>query len=160
MTWSRLAARLCAAVALAVCIAAPGAADPQKKKAKKSGIPLRVMVTRLSNDGSGIDPRARELESKLSNQGIRYDSAEVLEKKRMKLNVDEVGTIDLPNGKKARVRPMHRNSDGGLMAVDVEGQSKTDVRARPNHTVIFSAGPYEDGKLVLSVEPENQPEDD
>ena len=31
---------------------------------------------------------------------------------------------------------------------------KADVRARPNHTVISSAGPYEDGKLVLSAEPE------
>ena len=155
MTWSRLAARLlAAALALSVCIAAPALADPPKQKGKKPKVPLSVMVTRLSNDGSGIDPRARDLENKLSNQGIRYDSAEVLEKKQMKLKMNEVGEIALPNGRKARVRPLHRNDDGVLMAVDVDGSSKADVRARPNHTVIFSAGPYEDGKLVLSVEPE------
>jgi hypothetical protein len=154
VTWSRLAARLIPALALSVCIAASALADPPRQKGKKPPVPLRVMVTRLSNDGSGIDPQARELESKLSNQGIRYDSAEVLEKKRLKLKLNEVGEIELPNGRKARVSPLHRNADGVLMAVDVDGSSKADVRARPNHTVIFSAGPYEDGKLVLSVEPE------
>jgi hypothetical protein len=157
LTWSRLAARWTAALALCACIAAPALADP-KDKPKKSKVPLRVMVTRLSNDGRGIDPGARDLENKLSNQGIRYDSAQVLEKKRMQLQMNEVGTIDLPNGRKARVRPMHRSEDGVLMAVDVDGASKADVRAKPNHTVIFSAGPYEDGKLVLSVEPEQAPE--
>ena len=143
---------------LCVLAAGPALADP--KKPKKPPIPLRVMVTRLSNDGRGIDPGAKDLENKLSNQGIRYDSAQVLEKKRMNLKMNEVGTIDLPNGRKARVRPMHNSEDGVLMAVDVDGASKADVRAKPNHTVIFSAGPYEDGKLVLSVEPENPPEDE
>jgi hypothetical protein len=125
-----------AALALCALAAAPALADP-KNKPKKPPIPLRVMVTRLSNEGRGIDPGARDLENKLSNQGIRYDSAQVLEKKRMQLQMNE---------------------DGVLMAVDVDGGSKADVRAKPNHTVIFSAGPYEDGKLVLSVEPEQAPE--
>lgn len=155
MTWSRVAVRLTAALAV-LALGAAVSADPQKasKSKKRSSVPLRVMVTHLSNQGRGIDAGAQDLENKLSNQGIHYDSAQVLQKKRMKLKMDEVGTIDLPNGRKARVRPMHRGADGVLMAVDVEGSSKTDVRAKPNHTVIFSAGPYDDGKLVLSVEPE------
>lgn len=160
MTWSRLASRLARRLVAALAVLALGvaaAADPPQKpgKPKKSGsIPLRVMVTHLSNHGRGVDAGAQDLENKLKSQGIRYDSAQVLQKKRMKLKVDEVGTIDLPNGRKARVRPMHRDNKGVLMAVDVDGASKADVRARPNHTVIFSAGPYDDGKLVLSVEPE------
>jgi hypothetical protein len=152
VTWSRVAVRLTAALGVLI-LAAGVSADPQPKR-KRSSIPLRVMVTHLSNQGRGIDAGAQDLENKLSNQGIHYDSAQVLQKTRMKLKVDEVGTIELPNGRKASVRPMHRDADGVLMAVDVEGASKTDVRARPNHTVIFSAGPYDDGKLVLSVEPE------
>lgn len=155
MTWSRVAGTLAAALALLALAGAAASADPQKpkKEGKGKAIQMRMMVTRLSNDGRGVDPGAKDLEHKLSSQGIRYDSAEVLQKKRLKLGVDEVGTIDLPNGRKARVRPLHQGADGVLMAVDVEGSSKADVRAKPNHTVIFSAGPYEDGKLILSLEP-------
>jgi hypothetical protein len=139
-----------------LCVGAVSADQKPKKEGKGKSIQMRMMVTRLSNDGRGVDPKAKELESKLSSQGIRYDSAEVLQKKRLKLGVDEVRTIDLPNGRKARVRPLHQDADGVLMAVDVEGSSKADVRAKPNHTVIFSAGPYQDGKLVLSLEPVDQ----
>jgi hypothetical protein len=145
-----------AAALLSFALGAAAWAGPPDapKEGKGASVPLRVMVTHLSNRGRGVDAGAKDLESKLSSQGIHYDSAQVLEEKRLDLSVDEVGTIDLPNGRKARVRPLHRDADGVLMAVDVEGASKADVRARPNHTVIFSAGPYEDGKLVLSLEPE------
>jgi hypothetical protein len=156
VTWHRAAGTLAAAFALLGLCAGAAAGDPPpkgEKGGKGKAIQMRMMVTRLSNDGRGVDPRAKELENKLSNQGIRYDSAEVLQKKRLKLGVDEVRTIDLPNGRKAHVRPLHQGEDGVLMAVDVEGSSKADVRAKPNHTVIFSAGPYQDGKLVLSLEP-------
>ena len=154
MTWSRAARVLAAAFAvLGLCAGAASADPPPKAKGKGKPIQMRMMVTRLSNDGRGVDPGAKDLESKLSNQGIRYDSAEVIQKKRLKMGVDEVRTIDLPNGRKAHVRPLHQGADGVLMAVDVEGSSKADVRAKPNHTVIFSAGPYQDGKLVLSLEP-------
>jgi hypothetical protein len=155
VTWSRVPGRLAAALAaLALCAGAASADPPgSKREGKGKPIQMRMMVTRLSNDGRGVDPKARDLESKLSSQGIRYDSAEVLQKKRLKLGVDEVHTIDLPNGRKARVRPLHQDADGVLMAVDVEGSSKADVRAKKNHTVIFSAGPYQDGKLVFSLEP-------
>ena len=155
MTRPRVAGRLAAALALVALCAGAASADPPgpKKEGKGKPVQMRMMVTRLSNDGRGVDPKAKELSSKLSSQGIRYDSAEVLQKKQLKLGVDEVHTIDLPNGRKARVRPLHQDADGVLMAVDVEGSSKADVRAKKNHTVIFSAGPYQDGKLVFSLEP-------
>ncbi|HXK23981.1 MAG TPA: hypothetical protein VMS55_15030 [Myxococcota bacterium] len=157
MTWSRVAAGLAASLALLGLCAGTAFADPQNPKGEGKGrgksIQMRMMVTRLSNDGRGVDPKAKDLESKLSSQGIRFDSAEVLQKKQLEMGVGEVHTIDLPNGRKARVQPLHQGEDGLLMGVDVEGSSKADVRARPNHTVIFSAGPFRDGKLVLSLEP-------
>jgi hypothetical protein len=157
VTWCRVAARVAASLALVGLCAGTAFADPPKPKVEGRGkgksIQMRMMVTRLSNDGRGVDPKAKELESKLSNQGIRFDSAEVLQKKQLEMGTGEVHTIDLPNGRKARVQPLHQGKDGLLMAVDVEGSSKADVRAKPNHTVIFSAGPYQDGKLVLSLEP-------
>jgi hypothetical protein len=157
VTWSRVAARVAASLALLGLCAGTVFADPQKAKGEGKGrgksIQMRMMVTRLSNDGRGVDPKAKELESKLSSQGIRFDSAEVLQKRQIEMGAGEVSTIDLPNGRKARVQPLHQGEDGVLMAVDVEGASKADVRAKPNHTVIFSAGPFRDGKLVLSLEP-------
>ena len=157
MTWSRVAARVAASLALLGFCAGTVFADPPKAKGEGKGrgksIQMRMMVTRLSNDGRGVDPKAKELESKLSSQGIRFDSAEVLQKRQIEMGAGEVSTIDLPNGRKARVQPLHQGEDGLLMAVDVEGSSKADVRAKPNHTVIFSAGPFRDGKLVLSLEP-------
>ncbi|HVN36679.1 MAG TPA: hypothetical protein VMW19_00725 [Myxococcota bacterium] len=158
MTWSRIAARVAASLVLALCASTALADPPKPPKGEAAGrggksIQMRMMVTRLSNDGRGVDPKAKELESKLSSQGIRFDSAEVLQKKQIEMGAGEVHTIDLPNGRKARVQPLHQGKDGVLMAVDVEGSSKADVRARPNHTVIFSAGPFRDGKLVLSLEP-------
>jgi hypothetical protein len=154
VTWSRqtLPRRL-AALLLALFATAAGAQESADERSVPGGIPLRVMVTRLSNEGLGVDARAKELEGKLSSQGIRYDSVQVLEEKSLSLQVDEVGVIDLPNGRKAHVRPLHRSDEGVLLAVDVEGASKADVRAKPRHTVIFSAGPYQEGKLVLSIEP-------
>jgi hypothetical protein len=156
VTWSRVASRLATALcALALCAGTAFAQEEQTtERTATSGIPFVVMVTRLSNEGLGVDPRAKELEGKLSAQGIKFDSVQVVEEKRIALQLDEVGTVDLPNGRKAHVRPLHQSEEEGvLLAVDVEGASKADVRAKPHHTVIFSAGPYQNGKLVLSIEP-------
>ena len=98
MTWSRVAARLTASLALLGLCAGTAFADPQQPKGEGKGrgkaIQMRMMVTRLSNDGRGVDPKAKELESKLSNQGIRFDSAEVLQKKQLEMGAGEVSTIE------------------------------------------------------------------
>ena len=66
------------------------------------------------------------------------------------VNLDDLGE-HRPGQRAASAR-------GAVFPLVDAGFSKADVRARPNHTVIFSAGPYEDGKLVLSVEPEEPAE--
>jgi hypothetical protein len=114
---------------------------------------VNVLVTYLSSDGTGVDPSARRLDEKLRDQ-FKYDSLQVLEKRRIDLEMDGVGTIALPNGRAARLSPIHRGDAGVLMAVDVEGAAKMDARVQNRHLLVIRAGRYKDGDLVLSLEPD------
>jgi hypothetical protein len=114
-------------------------------------IPVNVLVTHLSSQGVGVDPRAQFLDNRLRKQ-IVYDSLEVLKKQRINMLLDEVSKFDLPNGKAVRMRPIHKGEGGVLLAVDVEGAAKLDVRVKSHHPVVIRAGPYKQGSLVLSLE--------
>jgi hypothetical protein len=49
---------------------------------------------------------------------------------------------------------MNVNQNGVLMAVEVEDGIKTDFRVLDDEMVIIPGGNYEDGKVVISVEPD------
>jgi hypothetical protein len=98
-----------------------------------------------------IDERLRRIDAALRGQFV-YDDIKLVERHRMVLDVDEVGTVKLPNGKRFRVRPLDVDASGVLMAVDV-GSKKLDVRAPSRHLTIIGAEPYRDGQLVVSIEP-------
>jgi hypothetical protein len=135
-------------VLVAAVVLAAGVASAEDDKDR---IPINVLVTHLSNEGKGVDPPAQFLDNKLKQQ-FRYDSLQVIQKERLTLAIDEVGKVDLPNGKAVRMRPIHKGEDGVLMAVDVEGAAQLDVRVKSRHPVVIRAGPYEEGSLVLSLE--------
>ena len=78
----------------------------------------------------------------------------VLQEERVDLEMNQVGTVQLPDGRKVRMRPMHKGAKGVLMAVDVQGAVKLDARARNHHKVVIGAGEYEDGNLAVSIEPD------
>jgi len=137
-----------ARVLVAAALLAAGMASAEDGPTR---IPINVLVTHLSNEGVGIDPPARLLDNKLKQQ-FRYDSLQVIQKQRLTLALDEVGKVDLPNGKAVRMRPIHKGEEGVLMAVDVEGAAQLDVRVKSRHPVVIRAGPYKDGSLVLSLE--------
>jgi len=117
-------------------------------------IPVHLMVTHLSNEEGGVDPRAAKLDERLRSQNINYPSVQVTEQIDVNLQVDEVGTIILPDGRAARIQPLHVGDRGVLMAVEVDGGIKTDVRVRDDHMVVIDGGSFEDGKVVISVEPD------
>lgn len=98
-----------------------------------------------------IDERVRRIDAALRGR-IVYDEIELVERHRMVLDVDEVGSVKLPNGERVRVRPLDVGESGALLAVDV-GSKKLDVRAHSGHLVVIGAEPYRDGQLVISVEP-------
>lgn len=131
-----------------------GVATAATAQAPAKPIPVNVLVTHLSNEGVGIDPSARMLDTKLRNQ-LRYDSLRVIKKQRMLMPLDEVTQFDLPNGKTVRVRPIDRNAQGVLMAVDVQGAAKLDARVESHKPLVIRAGPYQKGSLVLSLEPDD-----
>ena len=124
-----------------------GAAQAQEQR-----IDVELMVSHVSNAAGEIDPRGRKLHRKLQDQ-FRYESLRVLQIRRLRLALDEVASVGLPNGKSVRVRPLQLSGGGVLMTVDVEGAARMDLKIRKGHLVVIGAERYQDGKLVISLEP-------
>jgi hypothetical protein len=142
----------------AVCAFAAGSALAQDRANRRGErVPVNVMIVHTSNEKGGVDPRAKELDQKLKKQ-LRYKSMRVIQEERVDLEVDRVGTVELPDGRKVRMRPMHKGAKGVLMAVDVEGAVKLDARAPNHHQVVIGAGEYEDGNLAVAIEPDYDPD--
>ena len=122
----------------------------------QQGAPRRVTVeVTVSHalDAKGeIDPRGKDLNAFLKPQ-FRYGSLKVIQVEKLDLALDEVGTLELPNGKKFRVRPLDIGPEGVLLSVSVQGTLWTDMRVRNGHLVVIGAERYEAGKLVIAVRP-------
>ncbi len=139
-----------------LCLAAPAVSqqlrDPGPGR-RPGAIGFQMTVSHVSPSPGPIDPRGAELHRRLKNE-IRYESLRVLEQRRLDLGVDEIGTMLLPSGRRLRVRPLDVGKQGVLVAVDVEGSMKTDLRV-PNHKLVVIGGqPWEGGRLVITLEPE------
>jgi hypothetical protein len=131
-------------------------AAPRSTRAQDPGsgrVPVNVMVVQTSNQKGEVDPRAQDLHEKLKKQ-LRYKSMRVIQEQRVDLEMNQVGTVDLPDGRKVRMRPLHKGAKGVLMAVDVQGAVKLDARAPNHHKVVIGAGEYQNGNLAVSIEPD------
>jgi hypothetical protein len=146
--WVRFA--VSAALAGFAAASAPG---PLPAQPRNDRVPVNVLIVQTSNKKGEVDPRALELHEKLKKQ-LRYKSMRVIQQERVDLEMNQVGTVALPDGRKLRMRPMHKGSKGVLMAVDVQGAVKLDARAPNHHKVVIGAGEYEDGNLAVSIEPD------
>jgi len=121
-------------------------------------IRIEMMVGLASREPGPVDPRAAKIDRRLKKE-FRYESLKVLEVERERVPLDGVMTIQLPNGKRARVRPLSVDRRGVLLAVDIEGAVAVDARAPSGHLLVFGAGRHADGRLVVSVEPRFSPSD-
>ena len=130
---------------LLTCAAVAWAESPRR-------VTVEVTVSHALDAKGAIDPRGRELNAFLKPQ-FRYGSLKVLQVERLDLALDEVGTLKLPNGRKFRVRPLDIGPEGVLLSVSVQGTLWTDMRVRNGHLVVIGAERYEEGKLVIGVEP-------
>jgi hypothetical protein len=99
-----------------------------------------------------IDERVRRLDKMLRGT-IRYDTIRFVKRHRMVLERDEVGTVKLPNGRLFRAHLRDVNEQGALMDVVVEELLQLEVQAPSGHLVVIGSEPYQDGQLVISVEP-------
>ncbi len=120
--------------------------------AEADRVALTVTVTHLSKSPGAIDPKAADIHKRLRDE-FRYESLRVLERRRMNLRLDEVGSLKLPTNRWVRVRPLHVGDRGVLIAVDVEGILQTDLRVENGRAVDIGAQSYEGGKLVVTLEP-------
>ena len=109
------------------------------------------MVSQISNRAGEIDPRARELHAKLRDQ-LRYESLRVLQQRRLDLAMNQLGSMELPDGRSLELRPLNLGPRGVLMAVSVEDTVETDMRLPNRHLVVIGGDRFEDGKLVISLE--------
>ena len=116
---------------------------------------VKVTVAEISNAEGKIDPRAKRLDLKLREK-FRYNSLTVIEERRLTLELDEVGSVKLPNDQMFRVRPLDLGDRGLLMAVGWEGEVMMDMRAPNNHLLVIGGPAYGDGQLVVSIEPQYQ----
>jgi len=140
-----MAGALAAAVWLGLAGVA-SAADPPRRVA------IDVTVSHALDAQGAIDPRGLELDAHLKRQ-FRYGGLKVLQVEHLDLALDQVGVLQLPNGRKFRVRPLDIGSEGVLLSVSVQGTLWTDMRVRNGHLVVIGAERYEAGKLVIGLEP-------
>ena len=117
-------------------------------------VTIDVDVIHITQKPGKIDPGAEELHRYLKDQ-FRYGSMRVIRHERLRLKRDDVGRVELPNGRDVRLRPMDLDPKSGvLIAVDVERLMKADLRVKRGRKAVFGAHPYQDGKLVISIEPD------
>ncbi len=147
MTWSRTLGAVALAAALGWLFAGAAAAEEAEK------IPVKVLVTHVSSEGSNVPEEARGLhEALVRNQISGVSNVKVIHKSRPVLEIDEVHRIPLPGGRKARIRPISRRANSVLMAVDVERSVKLDARVRRHKPFIIRAGKHNGGNLVIQLE--------
>jgi hypothetical protein len=115
---------------------------------------LHLMVSHASNRPGPIDPRAAELHRRLKND-FRYGGLSVLQQQLMQLRLQEIGTMELPTGKRLEIRPLHLTEGAVLISVQIDGVMSADLKV-PNHHLVLLGGAqsYQDGKLIVSLEPD------
>jgi hypothetical protein len=116
-------------------------------------IGLSLMVSHASQRPGPVDPAAEWLDRSLRNE-FRYQSLHVIEVRHLNLRLQEIGGVVLPTGKHVNIRPLHVGDSGLLIAVDIEGTLQTDLRVANRNPVVIGVERYQDGKLILTLEPD------
>jgi len=137
-----------AAVVVILVLGLPGIGAAQGARE----IRFDVMVSRISQEPGEVAPRAGRLDTQLRGD-FRYESLKVLKQERLSIELNELVTVELPNGKKLEMRPLSISDRGVLVAVNVEGSVQSDMRVPNGHLVAIGAGRFEGGRLVISLEP-------
>jgi len=128
------------------------AGGPAWSQAERS-FSVKVTVAEISDAAGKIDARAERLDRNLRTK-FKYNSLRVIKERRLNLALDEVGSVELPNGRMFRVQPLNVGDRGLLMAVGWEGEVMMDMRAPSNHLLVIGGPSHGDSQLVVSIEPQ------
>jgi hypothetical protein len=137
-------------LAVALSVLAPISALAQVA-AQRVG--LLLTLSHASPHPGPIDPSVAELHRSLCRE-FRYESLRVIERRHMDLGMQEVGGVDLPTGKRVEVMPLSLSASGVLISVDIPGTLQTDLRVPNQKQVVIGVDRYEDGKLILTLQPD------
>ncbi len=140
---------LAASLAAALLLAAPVAAEDPRP------ISFEITVVHVSSGKGGVQAsdRARRVDRIIGAQ-IKYDSLRVIDFRRRKVELNQIGSVTLPGGNRFRFRPMDLSDEGVLVAVDVERSTQGDFRIPKRKPVVFGGQRYQDGQLVIVLEPD------
>lgn len=146
VVWERALCRV-PSIALALVLVGWGEAANAEPR-----VHFEVTVSQISGLPGEIDPRAAELDRRLRRE-FRYESLKVLAERKLELGIDDVGKVALPNGKTLQLKPLLADDKGVLLAVDLEGTMRGDLRVKSGHVVVIGAQRFGAGKLVISLVP-------
>lgn len=138
---------------LGLMAATPASGQPVPPVPPVRRVGLNLMVSHASVQPGPVDPAAARLHESLRKE-FRYESLRVIERRRLSLRAGEIGGLELPSGKRVRVRPLHLGPGGVLLAVDIENTLHTDMRLPDRRPVVIGVDRYQGGKLILTVESE------
>jgi len=116
-------------------------------------IGLSLTLSHASQRPGPIDPAAAEIHRQLHRE-FRYESLRVIEQRHVTLHMQEVCGIDLPTGKHVELRPLSLTPSGVLIAVEIEGTLEADLRVPNRKQVVIGVERYQDGKLILVLQPD------
>jgi hypothetical protein len=117
------------------------------------GVGLTLTLSHASPKPGPIDPGAAEIHRQLHRE-FRYESLRVLEQRHVILRMQEACGIDLPTGKRVELRPLSLTPSGVLIAVEIEGTLEADLRVPNRKQVVIGVERYQDGKLILTLQPD------
>lgn len=115
-------------------------------------IAVQLRVGHISQQPGTIDPAAADLDRRL-RRDFNYKSLHLIDDRTLDLGMNEVGSLQLPTGRWVTVRPRKVGATGVLMAVEVQGLLRTRLRVPNHHQVVIGVQSYDDGRLVISLEP-------
>lgn len=130
----------------------PAAAQELRADPGPNHVALSLMVSHVTSEPGPIDPSAGEIHRRLHDE-FQYQSFQVLERHQMDLRLQEIGGLVLPTGKRVELRPLALSPSGALISVDIPGTLQTDIRVPNRKQVVIGVGRYQDGKLILTLEP-------
>ena len=114
---------------------------------------LSLTLSHASPRPGPIDPGVAEIHRQLHRE-FRYESLHVIEQRHVILRMQEVCGIDLPTGKRVELRPLSLTPSGVLIAVEIEGTFEADLRVPNRKQVVIGVERYQDGKLILTLQPD------
>ena len=129
---------------------------PVGASAQGGPVGFEVSVVRVSPEAGGVqsDPRAQRFD-RLLRPKIRYESLEVLQTVERQVALQQTSSISLPTGGKFRFRPLDRDGQGVLVAVDLDETAQGDFRIPKGKPLLLGGHSYKNGQLFVVLEVKN-----